>query len=68
MSGTEDRWLSVNEICKHLGASKDTVYKWIEKSKMLAHRMSHLWKFKVLQVDAWVGTGKADDGPAAESE
>ncbi len=25
----EDRWLSVEEICKYLGVSNDTVYKWI---------------------------------------
>ena len=26
----EDRWLSVEEICKYLGVSNDTVYKWID--------------------------------------
>jgi excisionase family DNA binding protein len=33
MAVNEDRWLSVDEICTHLGVSRDTVYKWIEKKK-----------------------------------
>ena len=33
MAEMEDRWLSISEICKHLGVSKDTVYKWIDEHK-----------------------------------
>jgi len=54
-----DRWLSVDEICKYLGIGKDTVYKWINKHGMPAHRMGRLWKFKKDQVDAWVEAGGA---------
>jgi excisionase family DNA binding protein len=56
----EDRWLSVEEICKYLGVSNDTVYKWIDKHGMPAHRMGRLWKFKKDEVDEWVKTGGAD--------
>jgi len=59
MAEINDRWLSVNEICKYLGVGKDTVYKWIDKQGMPAHRMGRLWKFKVDQVDAWVEAGGA---------
>jgi predicted DNA-binding transcriptional regulator AlpA len=31
MDEITDRWLSISEICKPLGISSDTVYKWIEK-------------------------------------
>ena len=62
MIETEDRWLSINEICKHLGVSKDTVYKWIDRHDMPAHRMGRLWKFKKKDVDDWV-----KDGGAAEN-
>ncbi len=37
MAEINDRWLSVDEICKHLGISKDTIYKWIDKHDMPAH-------------------------------
>lgn len=59
MEELNDRWLSVDEICKHLGVSKDTVYKWIDKHGMPAHRMGRLWKFKKEQVDVWVEAGGA---------
>ena len=57
----EDRWLSIGEICKYLGVSNDTVYKWIDKYKMPAHRMGRLWKFKKEEVDEWVVGGGADE-------
>ena len=55
----EDRWLSIREICDHLGVSSDTVYKWIDKHDMPAHRMGRLWKFKKDEVDGWVKAGGA---------
>ena len=57
MPGKEDRWLSISEICEYLGGSNDTVYKWISKHSLPAHRMGRLWKFKKSQVDAWVESG-----------
>ena len=47
----EDRWLSVEEIGQYLGVSKDTVYTWINKKKMPAHKIGRLWKFKKDEVD-----------------
>jgi excisionase family DNA binding protein len=58
-----DRWLSVEEIAEHLGVSKDTVYAWISKRNMPAHRIGRLWKFQAEEVDEWVRSGGA-----AESE
>ncbi len=59
MAEMDDRWLSVGEIGKHLGVSSDTVYRWIDKHGMPAHRVGRLWKFKKAQVDAWVEAGGA---------
>jgi excisionase family DNA binding protein len=61
MSKSEDRWLSIGDICEHLGVSNDTVYKWIDKNGMPAHRMGRLWKFKKDEVDDWVKSGGAAD-------
>lgn len=64
MAKIEDRWLSVDEICKYLGVSSDTVYRWIDRFGMPSHRMGRLWKFKKDQVDAWVEAGGASaDSP-----
>ena len=59
MTEMEDRWLSVDEICRYLGVSSDTVYRWIDRFGMPAHRMGRLWKFKKNQVDAWIEAGGA---------
>ena len=59
MAEIDDRWLSVDEICKYLGISKDTVYKWNDEHGMPAHRMERLWKFKKDEVDGWVKAGGA---------
>jgi excisionase family DNA binding protein len=55
----EDRWLSVDEIAAHLGIKRDTVYRWIERFDMPAHKIGRLWKFKKDQVDSWVEAGGA---------
>jgi len=54
-----DRWLSVEEIAKHLGVSKDTVYTWVNERGMPAHKIGKLWKFDKLEVDTWVRSGTA---------
>ena len=59
-------WVSVGEVAKHLGVAKDSVYRWIERKRLPAHRMGRLWKFKVSEVDEWVLQGGARsnrDGP-----
>ena len=64
MTEMEDRWLSVDEISKHLGVSSDTVYRWIDKHEMPGHRMGRFWKFKKAEVDDWVKGGGAADKPS----
>ena len=63
-----DRWLSVEEIAEHLGISKDTVYAWIAKRNMPAHRVGRLWKFQKAEVDAWVKAGGASDSDDTRQE
>ena len=57
MSG--ERWLSVDEIATHLGVGRETIYNWIEKRAMPAHRVGRFWKFQTSEVDAWIKSGKA---------
>lgn len=37
-----------------LGVSSDTVYRWIDKHDMPAHKIGRLWKFKKDEIDEWV--------------
>jgi excisionase family DNA binding protein len=54
-----ERWLSVEEIAKHLGVSKETIYRWVEKQKIPSHKVGRQWKFKITEVDQWVVQGGA---------
>jgi len=53
-------WLSVEEIAVHLGVSKETIYRWLERRTIPAHRMGKLWKFKPTEVDHWILNGGAE--------
>jgi excisionase family DNA binding protein len=66
----EDRWLSVEEIAAHLGVKRDTVYKWIDRKRLPAHKVGRLWKFRRDEVDNWVtsGGGNADTAKDARDE
>jgi len=32
-----DPWVSVDDVARHLGVAKDTVYRWIERRGLPAH-------------------------------
>jgi len=53
-------WISVEDVATHLGVTKDSIYRWIERRRLPAHRIGRLWKFKVSEVDDWVRTRGAD--------
>ena len=55
----QEPWVSVDEVAKHLGIAKDTVYHWIESRGLPVHRIGRLWKFKLSQIDDWVEAGGA---------
>ena len=58
-----ERWLSVDEIAVHLGVNPDTIYKWITRKSMPAHKLGRLWKFLASEVDQWVKGGLAAQKP-----
>jgi excisionase family DNA binding protein len=55
-----ERWASVDEVAKHLGVAKDSVYRWIDTRSLPAHKIGRLWKFQLSEVDDWVRAGGAD--------
>lgn len=65
---SEERWLSLEEISFHLGVSKESVYRWLEKKAIPSHKLGKLWKFKISEVDNWIASGDASiDGLKAAS-
>lgn len=61
---TTEPWVSVEDVAKHLGVARDSVYRWIESRGLPAHKIGRLWKFKLSQVDAWVEAGGAESEDA----
>lgn len=61
-------WLSLEEIARHLGVSQDTVHRWIRGKAMPAHKVGHLWKFQVSEVNDWVRAGKPRVGTHLSEE
>jgi excisionase family DNA binding protein len=61
-------WASVDDLARHLGVANDSVYRWIERRKLPAHRIGRLWKFKVSEVDAWVRAGGADSDQRVKAD
>lgn len=54
-------WVSVEQIAEHLGVTRDSIYRWIDRKNLPAHRVGRLWKFKATEVDEWVRTGGSDE-------
>jgi excisionase family DNA binding protein len=53
-------WVSVEDVSKHLGVARDSIYRWIDSRSLPAHKIGRLWKFKLSEVDKWVRAGGAD--------
>lgn len=54
-----ERWLSLEEISKHVGCSKDTIRAWIKKDTIPYHKVGRMYKFKISEVDAWIESGQS---------
>jgi len=55
---SKSRWYSLDEAAAHLGVKPTTLYKWLERKQMPAHKVGRLWKFKLAELDEWVISGK----------
>jgi len=56
-----ERWVSLEDIARHLDVSKDTIRSWIKKETIPYHKVGRQYKFRVSEVDAWVESGESAD-------
>ena len=56
---TTEQWVSVEQVAQHLNVKTFTIYKWLERKEMPAHKIGRLWRFKLSEIDAWVRSGEA---------
>jgi excisionase family DNA binding protein len=54
-------WVSVEQVAEHMDVTRDSIYRWIDRKGLPAHRVGRLWKFKVSAVDEWMRAGGAND-------
>ena len=54
-----EQWVSVEQIAQHLNVKSFTIYKWLERKEMPAHKVGRLWRFKITEIDQWVRSGNA---------
>lgn len=52
----DEKWVSMKQICDHLGFSRDTVKKLINNDGLPGYKIDRKWKFKVSEVDNWIRT------------
>jgi excisionase family DNA binding protein len=65
---TDERWVVVDEVAAHLGVNRDSVYRWIDRKGLPAHRVGRLFRFKLSEVDEWVRAGGAgEDTPTGKT-
>ena len=67
----DNRWLSLADLAAYLGIKQATVYKWIKRKGMPAHKAGKLWKFRKEEIDEWMLSGRAgkeDINPSNEGE
>jgi len=50
----DNRWLSVDEVAEYLGIKRFTVYKWVKRHRLPAHKIGRLLKFRKSEIDRWV--------------
>ena len=58
---TTEPWVTLQDVCEHLKISEDTIYRWMDKRGLPAHRIGRVWRFKLSEVDDWVRDGAGDD-------
>jgi len=49
----DERWLTLNEIAEYLAVKPYTIYKWIKRKSMPAHKIGGVWRFRKSEVDTW---------------
>lgn len=58
---TAEPWVSVDQIAEHLGVTRDSIYRGIDRKNLPARGVGRLWKFQVSDVNGWVRADRADD-------
>lgn len=54
-------WLSVQQVAKYIGVSKETIYRFLENKQIPSYRIGKLWRFHSAEIDGWIINGGASE-------
>ena len=46
-AAAEEGWVDVAEVAAHLQVTKDSIYRWVYKKRLPAHRVGRLLRFRL---------------------
>ena len=58
---TDECWVDVAAVARHLGVRRESVYRWIEAKGLPAHKVGRLFRLKLSGIDTWVRNGRASE-------
>ena len=61
---SQEAWVGIAEVAAHLSVARDSIYRWVEAKDFPAHRVGHLLRFRLSEVDDWVKAGGRSDTEA----
>lgn len=59
MDNYMEDWIGIEAAASYLDVTKDTIRNWIKKTDIPAHKIGKLWKFKRVELDNWVKSGRS---------
>ncbi len=54
---SQERWGSVDEVATHLGVTRETICRWIERKSLPTHGVGRMWRHGLTEIDEWVRSG-----------
>jgi excisionase family DNA binding protein len=52
-------WIEIEAAASYWDVTKDAIRNWIKKTDISACKIGKLWKFKKVELDAWVKSGRS---------
>ena len=63
MTATES-WVDIAEVAARLQGTNDPINRRVDSKSFPAHRVGRLRRFKLLEVDGWVRSGRDEHVPS----
>lgn len=52
-----EQWVSVEQVSQHSNVKTFTIYDWLQRREMPAHKVGRLRLLKFSEIDKWVQSG-----------